>query len=328
MKSKQPQELKSKKLSEICKIILSGTPKTSISEYWDGNIKWITPSDMTKINGRYIYDTERKITTEGIKNSSAKLLKKDTIIISARGTVGELCILPSEMSCNQSCYALEVFSKFVRPLYLFYILKNLKNTYAQISHGTVFNTITKTTFDEIKINLPTIDEQDKIIPKLDTLDTKIENLQNQNKILEQTIQVIFKSWFVDFNGQTEFIDSELGQIPKGWSVKRFSDMSNVLSGGTPSTKNPDFWNGDVGWISIDDLKQGIFVLDTEKKITSLGLEKSSAKMLPNGSIVISARGTVGVCSIISKSMTINQSCYALTGKGIINEVFLFFLLKF
>ena len=161
-------------LSQICKLILSGTPKTSVPEYWNGDIKWVTPADITKLNDRYIHNTERKITKEGIENSSAKLLKKNTIIISARGTVGELCIIPSEMSCNQSCYALEVFPEIVRPLYLFYILKNLKTLYTQISHGTTFDTITKTTFDEIKINLPSLDEQDKLIPKIiSTLKSKI-----------------------------------------------------------------------------------------------------------------------------------------------------------
>ena len=227
MKSKQIQEFSSKKLSEICKIILSGTPKTSASKYWNGDIKWVTPTDIAKINERYIHDTERKITKEGIKNSSAKLLKKDTIIISSRGTVGELCLIPFEMSCNQSCYALEVIPEFLRPLYLFYILKSLKKVYAQIAHGTIFDTITKTTFDEIKIDLPSLAEQDKLIPKLDTLDSKIENLQKQNKILEQIAQTIFKSWFVDFDDQAEFADSELGKIPKGWKVVNMPEIIEI-----------------------------------------------------------------------------------------------------
>ena len=224
-------------LSQICKIVLSGTPKTSVPEYWNGDIKWVTPADITKLNDRYIFDTEKKITKDGIENSSAKLLKKNSIIISARGTVGELCIISSEMSCNQSCYALEGIPELVRNLYLFYILKNLKTLYAQIAHGTTFDTITKITFDQIKINLPSLDEQDKLIPKLDNIDCKIELLQNQNKILEQMAQAIFKSWFIDFDGVTEFEDSELGKIPKGWSVKSFSDIVNIGSGKRPNEKN-------------------------------------------------------------------------------------------
>ena len=180
----------------------------------------------------------------------------------------------------------------------------------------------------ILILVPTKGEQKSIGKILNDLTNQIQNLQNQNRILEQIAQAIFKSWFVDFDGVTEFEDSELGKIPKGWSVKKFSDVSNILSGGTPSTKNPNFWNGEIKWIAIDDLKQGMFILDSEKKITQLGLDKSSAKILPVNSIVISARGTVGVFSIMSESMTINQSCYGLTGKGIVNEVFLFFLLHF
>ena len=250
MKTKQVSESNHKKLSEICKIILSGTPKTSIPEYWNGDINWITPTDITKINKRYIYNTERKITKEGILNSSAKLLKKDTIVISARGTVGKLCIVPSEMSCNQSCYALESISELVRPLYLFYVLKNLKNVYSQIAHGTTFDTITMATFDEIKITLPSLDEQDKLIPKLDMLDSKIENLQKQNQILEQIIQSIFKSWFIDFEflnedgksyksfgGEIVYNEEYGKEIPKGWEVSNIDKEFNLVMGQSPPGKS-------------------------------------------------------------------------------------------
>ena len=220
-------------LSQICKIILSGTPKTSVSEYWHGNIKWVTPTDITNINQRYIQNTERTISEKGIQNSSAKLLDKNTIIISARGTVGELCILPFEMSCNQSCYALKPDLKLVKPMYLFYVLKNLKNYYSQIAHGTTFDTITKSAFDEIKINLHSLKEQEKIVNHLDYLDSQIENLQKQNKILEQIARAIFKSWFVDFDGVTEFEDSELGKIPKGWNVKNLSNVCKIVMGQSP-----------------------------------------------------------------------------------------------
>ena len=226
--------MKSKiQLSQICKIILSGTPKTSISEYWHGNIKWVTPTDITNINHRYIQNTERTISEKGIQNSPAKLLDRDTIIISARGTVGELCILPFEMSCNQSCYALKPDLKLVKPLYLFYVLKNLKNHYSQIAHGTTFDTITKSTFDEIKINLHSLKEQEKIVNYLDHLDSQIENLQKQNKILEQIAHTIFKSWFVDFDGVIEFKNSELGKIPKKWIIKLFDEVAEIRSGKRP-----------------------------------------------------------------------------------------------
>ena len=295
-------------LSQTCKIILSGTPKTSIPEYWNGEIKWVTPVDITKLNERYIHNTERKITEEGIKNSSAKLLKKNTIIISARGTVGELCITSSEMRCNQSCYALEVFPKIIRPLYLYYILKNLKSTYSQIAHGTVFDTITKTTFDEINIDLPSLDEQDKIIPKLDHLDNKIENLQNQNHILEQTAQAIFQSWFIDFDGVTEFEDSELGKIPKGWSVEKINDICETFGGVTPSTKNPNYWNGQNHWLVQRDLTSSdrMFCVDSERKITDEGLQNCASQMHPENSIFMTSRATIGAFCINKIPVATNQ----------------------
>ncbi len=300
MTTKQVQEFKETEigkipLSQICKIILSGTPKTSVSEYWEGDVKWVTPTDITKLNERYIHDTERKITRKGIKNSSAKLLKKDTIIISARGTVGELCIIPSEMSCNQSCYALEVLSEMVIPLYLFYILKNLKRLYSQIAHGTTFDTITKITFDEIKINLPPLDKQDKIIPKLDNLDSKIENLQKQNKILEQTAQAIFKSWFVDFDGQTEFIDSELGQIPKGWFASNLSNVCEKITDGSHYSPKENL-NGTNKIATVKNMQEYNFDFDSCKKISDQDfkqLVKNSCNP-ETGDVLLSKDGTMGL----------------------------------
>ena len=290
-------------LSQICKIILSGTPKTSVSKYWNGDIKWVTPSDITKINERYIHDTERKITKVGIENSSAKLLKKNTIIISARGTVGELCIIPSEMSCNQSCYALEVFSEIVRPLYLFYVLKNLKSTYDQIAHGTTFDTITKITFDEIEINLPSLDEQDKLIPKLDSLDSQIENLQNQNKILEQISQAVFKSWFIDFDGVTKFENSELGQIPKGWRVEKLENLIELING--VSYRSTELMPSNTALVTLKSVKRGGGY--TERGLKSFEGKYKENQIICEGDIIIAKTDLTQDAEVIGKPALIRNS---------------------
>ena len=158
------------------------------------------------------------------------------------------------MSCNQSCYALKPDLKLVKPLYLFYVLKNLKSYYNQIAHGTTFDTITKSTFDEIKINLHSLQEQEKIINHLDHLDSQIENLQKQNKILEQIAQAIFKSWFIDFDGISEFGDSELGKIPKGWQIKKMENVLDLTKG--ISYKSQDLKFSDKALVTLKSIKRG------------------------------------------------------------------------
>jgi len=172
------------KLSEMMEIIGGGTPKTSNGEYWDGDIPWLSVKDFNN-DYRYVYETEKRITTKGLQNSSAKLLDKDDIVISARGTVGELAMIPFPMTFNQSCYGLRARDEIVDKHFLYYLLKdtvvNLKNA----SHGSVFDTITKNTFENIEVVLPDLGSQRAIARTLKSLDDKIENSKKINDNLDE-----------------------------------------------------------------------------------------------------------------------------------------------
>ena len=122
--------------------------------------------------------------------------------------------------------------------------------------------------------------------------------------------------------------SALGAIPQGWEVKCFSDTVEILGGGTPKTSIPSFWGGDIPWFSVVDAptESDVFTIDTEKKITQAGLDSSSARLLPEGTTIISARGTVGKLALTGVPMVINQSCYGLYGKKA-GAVFTFFSTK-
>lgn len=215
------------KLSEIMTIIGGGTPKTSIPEYWNGDIPWLSVKDFNN-NNRYVYDTEKKITQKGLQNSSTKLLEKDDIIISARGTVGELAMIPFPMAFNQSCYGLRANQSIVNNLYLYYLLKNKVRELKNNTHGSVFDTITKDTFSGIEVELPPILEQIKISNILKSIDDKIELNQQINNNLEQQAQAIFKNMFgekidcLDNNNNiledfVEFVDNR-GKTPPLSSV--------------------------------------------------------------------------------------------------------------
>jgi type I restriction enzyme S subunit len=125
---------------------------------------------------------------------------------------------------------------------------------------------------------------------------------------------------------SEFEESELGPIPKGWSVKSFGDSVTILGGGTPKTSISEYWDGDIPWFSVVDAPATgqVFTLDTTKKITRLGLENCSAKLLPSMTTIISARGTVGKVAMTGSAMVMNQSCYGLRPKVVGGEPFTYF----
>ncbi|MDD4135241.1 MAG: restriction endonuclease subunit S, partial [Eubacteriales bacterium] len=214
-------------LTDVIDLIGGGTPKTSVPEYWDGDIPWLSVKDFNN-DDRYVYATEKCITQAGLDNSSTKMLAHDDIIISARGTVGELAMIPFPMAFNQSCYGIRGKKGLVIQPYLYYLLKDSIRLLKSQTHGSVFDTITRDTFASVEVRVPSITTQRAIAATLSVLDDKIENNNRINHHLEQMAQAIFKSWFMEFEPS----------IP-------FTKIVQVLGGGTPRTGTAEYWNGDI-----------------------------------------------------------------------------------
>ncbi|EAM9976173.1 restriction endonuclease subunit S [Salmonella enterica] len=136
--------------NDLIELIGGGTPKTSVEEFWNGDIPWFSVVDAPSESDVYVLTTEKKITIEGLNNSSAKLLRKGTTIISARGTVGKCAMVAVPMAMNQSCYGV-IGKNNISDEYVYFQLKNAVQTLQQMGHGSVFNTITRDTFKNIKV---------------------------------------------------------------------------------------------------------------------------------------------------------------------------------
>lgn len=152
---------------KIATLLSGGTPKTDTEEYWNGSINWISAKDITNSNNKFIIETEKTITELGIKKSAAKLLPKFTTIISARGTVGNYCILSKEMAISQSNYGLK--SNSDNDYFLFLMVENMILMMKAFSYGTVFDTITTKTFQEMEVTIPNkkvIEEFEMVITPL------------------------------------------------------------------------------------------------------------------------------------------------------------------
>lgn len=216
--------------------------------------------------------------------------------------------------------------------------------------GAVMPKLTQGNLNKIPIPCPAVEVQDGIVRLLGSLDDSIDTLQHQNTTLEAIAQRLFRSWFVNFDPvhakaagrepeamsaelaalfPSEFEESVLGLIPKGWSAPPYSENIVIHSGGTPKTSMPEYWNGDIPWFSVTDAPAAgqVFVLKTEKHITKAGLANSPARLLPHRSTIISARGTVGKIGMVGGVMSINQSCYALSPSGNHGNYWVYFQTK-
>ena len=302
-------------LKDIGKVVTGKTPKTAITENFGVDYPFISPRDM---NGdKYTFSTERYLSEQGKNSVKNMLLPINSICVSCIGSdMGKVTKTTCSSITNQQINSIIVNEKIAYHDYVYYDLINRRDELKQrASGGTALPIINKTTFESLNIYLPSLEEQKRIADILSSLDDKIALNREMNKTLETMAQAIFKSLFVDFEPfkEGEFVESELGMIPKGWEVKPLTECTKVIGGGTPKTSIPEYWNGNIPWFSVVDAPSGsdVFVVETEKNITQEGLKNSSTKLFDAGTTIVTARGTVGKIALAGSAMTMNQSCYAL-----------------
>ena len=199
----------------------------------------------------------------------------------------------------------------VVPEFLFQVLKSdMIIDRLQLLAETRSGTFPQITFSELAaldIRIPSIDEQREIAATLRALDDKIANNTKINHHLEQMAQAIFQSWFVDFEPS-----------------KPFTEVVQVLGGGTPKTGTAEFWNGSIPFFTPKDA-QNTYVLSTEKSLSEAGLSKCNSRLYPENTVFVTARGTVGKLALAGCPMAMNQSCYALLGNDGYGQYFVYHL---
>ncbi len=223
-------------ITKYADIILGGTPSTKNLSYWNGDIPWASVVDFQ--TDKYIETTEKTITEEGLNNSNTKLLEKEDIIISARGTVGKIVKCKRRIAFNQSCYALRTKNNILlHQDFLFYLLKYKVLELKQVAIGGVFDTITMNTFKKMKFLLYPIKIQKKIAATLSAYDDLIENNNRRISILEKMAKEIYKEWFVRmrFPGheKTKFVKG----IPEDWEIIKLGEILELVYGKSLTENN-------------------------------------------------------------------------------------------
>ena len=212
------------KISDIGTVVGGATPSTKKAEnYEGGNIAWITPKDLSTFSGRYIKRGERNITEIGLKSCSTQLLPKNTVLFSSRAPIGYVAIAANEVCTNQGFKSV-VPNENTDPLFLFYLLKYNKDKIEGMGSGTTFKEVSGNTMKNIIVNVPADKGvQEKIATILGSIDDKIEENEQINNNLEQQAQLLFKSWFVDFEPFN-------GTMPSDWEVVPFETIVDFQNG--------------------------------------------------------------------------------------------------
>ena len=306
------------KLEDIADIVGGGTPRTEVDSYWDGDIKWYTPSEIGK--SKYILDSERHITEDGLNNSSAKLLPKYTILLSSRATVGEISIALTECSTNQGFQSL-ITKKNTDNDFIYYLISTMKNEFLRRSSGSTFLEISKNEIKRIKINIPTLDEQKKIAKFFSSIDNKIELLEKKHQYYQDFKKYLMQQIFAQ---KLRFDFSDEWKI-----VKLESLIKKGKAGGTPSSTNSEYYNGDIPFLSIRDMtEQGKYIVKTEKSITEEGLNNSSAWIIPKNSLLYSIYASIGLVAINRSDISTSQAIYGIILKDGVSLEYMYYYLTY
>jgi type I restriction enzyme S subunit len=302
-------------IGSVGKIVTGKTPPTVNPVFYGSDYPFITPSDIPG-DTRYV-QTQRYLSPEGKDYQQSLLLPIGTInIVCIGATIGKICLTSRPSFTNQQINSIIVDPSKYNNLYIYYLLTQYAEILKARAGGVATPILNKSSFSEIQLELPALKIQKKIASILSAYDDLIENNTRRIAILEEMARHIYREWFVHFrfpgHENVKLVDSPLGKIPQGWEVKKLGDVFEILGGGTPSTKNDEYWmDGTINWYTPTDLtsSNSMFSFESKNKITNEGLKHSSSRLFPEYSVMMTSRATIGVVSI-----NVSQAC---TNQGFI-----------
>jgi type I restriction enzyme S subunit len=319
-------------LPNICSLVTDGTHDSP--KLQENGIPFIKGKHISK--GYIDFDNCDFITYEDhLKARKRSKVDKGDILFANIGTVGSTAFVNTDLEFSIKNVALfKPDNSKVSNKYLYYLVSSpnfqshLLNKRAGVAQPFLSLELLRSHKFSYHKNR---EDQEKIAKILSAYDDLILNNSIRINIIEEIAQRIYREWFVQFrfpgHQNVKMVESELGMIPEGWEIVSFTDIADVLSGGTPKTKIPEYWNGDIPFFAPKDAPSSCYVFETEKSITDLGLSKCNSQLYPKDTVFITARGTVGKIVMPFADMAMNQSCYALRGKNGVKQIYLFLATK-
>ena len=316
------EEWELKKLGKIAKVSSGGTPSRAQSNYWNGNIPWVS---TTLIDFNTILESNEFITNDGLANSSAKLFPKGTLLMAMYGqgkTRGKVAILGIEATTNQACGAIVPNNDKLNELFLFQNLAGRYDEIRDLSNQGGQENLSGEIIKNILITLPTLPEQQKIATFLTTVDEKLQALKQKKSLLEQYRKGVMQQIF---SQEIRFKDDN-GNEYSDWEEKKLGDVCEMKNG-YAFKSNSYSVNGKYNIVTISNVQNGYLDIKKINKIEDVPNECLKHQILEIGDLLISLTGNVGrVCFVSELNCLLNQRVGKLIPKNI-SKLFLFQLLR-
>ena len=298
------------RLGDVCTVVSGTTPKSTQPEYWDGDLNWVTPAELTD-ESDVIYESQRKITSQAVADSSLKSFPAGTVLLSSRAPIGKVAIAGTEMYCNQGFKNL-ICSDKIYNRYLYHFLKNNTDYLNSLGRGATFKEISKGIVENIEIPLPSLDDQRKIAAVLDKVSDLIAKRRQQLDKLDEMVKAKFVEMFGDININD-----------KGWKVQPLGELCTIVRGGSPRPIEK-YLGGNIPWIKIGDATSGenIYLYSTKEHIIQDGISRS--RLVKAGSLIFANCGvSLGFARIITFDGCIHDGWLAMEDINLqLDKVFL------
>lgn len=308
------------KLGEICEIVSGSTPKTGIAEYWDGNLKWITPAEIDD-ESYIITDSARKLTELGVKKTGLSSFPSGTVILSSRAPIGKVAIAGCEMYCNQGFKNL-ICSDRINNRYLYWFLKGNTAYLNSLGRGATFKEISKKIVSDIEINVPEISQQLAAVDALERVSEIIRLRKNQLQKLDELI----KARFVELFGDPKI-------NPNNYLVCPLSEYISFLTSGSRGWAQYCTDNGSEWFITIKNVKDCHISTDNMQPIDAPDNAEAKRTKVQEGDLLISITADLGRTGVVTKEIAehgayINQhlTCIRLN-KTVLNPLYVAYFME-
>jgi type I restriction enzyme S subunit len=302
-------------LGEVCGFIGGGTPSRKQPEFFQGDIPWATVKDFKRF---LITDTEEHISEAAIASSATNVVEPGTVLLVSRVGLGKVAIAGCRLAINQDIKAI-IPADGIEPEFLFWLLLSKAGDIQRMGAGATVKGITLNDIKSIKMPVPPISEQRRIVDLL----SRAEGIVRLRHEAEKKAAELIPALFLDIFGDP-------ATNPKGWPTRPLRELVTFMSGGTPSKAREDFWGGDLPWVSPKDMKRAA-IADAIDHVSRKVLTETNLKLVPVGSLLIVVRGMILVhtvpVAVSGAPLTINQDMKALVLEADFNSVYLLWLMK-
>ena len=306
---KFPRDWDVTKLEDICeKVRAGGTPLTSKEEYWNGDLPFVKIEDIT-LAGKYLTVTKSFISKEGLSNSNAWIVPENSLLFAMYGSMGEVSINKILVTTNQAILGI-IPQDRDDVEFLYYWYSFFKPKWKKYAKPTTQANLTAEIVRNSMVPLPTKMERRGIVGVLGVVDSVIAKTGEVIAKTERLKKGLMQTLLTRGIGHKEYKQTPIGTTPKTWEVVRLQDVSfDFVGGGTPSTSNPDYWDGDIAWMTSAHIN-GRIITSGQRYITKKGLEESATHLVPKDNLLVATRVGIGKAAINKIDIAISQD---LTG---------------